>query len=110
MHLPEGGRSNPCETEPQISEQPVAWFDLAKQFGFVALSNGSGDAFLHMSVLKGAGFVWGFPVGPRYGSGLRRMATSGGWLRVWRLIPARPDPGKTSRSKAQAQALITQPQ
>ena len=33
----------------------VAWFDLTKQFGFVALSGG-GDAFLHMSVLKEAGF------------------------------------------------------
>jgi cold shock protein len=36
----------------------VAWFDLNKQFGFVALSNSSGDAFLHMSVLKAAGYVW----------------------------------------------------
>jgi CspA family cold shock protein len=36
----------------------VAWFDLVKQFGFVALSNGYGDAFLHMSVLKEAGYVW----------------------------------------------------
>ena len=31
----------------------VAWFDLAKQFGFVALSNGYGDAFLHMSAQGG---------------------------------------------------------
>jgi CspA family cold shock protein len=36
----------------------VAWFDVVKQFGFVALSNGCGDAFLHMSVLKEAGYVW----------------------------------------------------
>ncbi|MFL5158865.1 MAG: cold shock domain-containing protein [Microvirga sp.] len=36
----------------------VAWFDLARQFGFVTLSNGYGDAFLHMSVLKEAGYVW----------------------------------------------------
>jgi cold shock protein len=34
----------------------VAWFDLAKQFGFLAI-RGSGDAFLHMSVLKKAGYV-----------------------------------------------------
>jgi len=34
----------------------VAWFDLKKQFGFVALSDG--DAFLHMLVLKEAGYVW----------------------------------------------------
>jgi cold shock protein len=36
----------------------VAWFDVVKQFGFVALSNGHGDAFLHMAVLKEAGYVW----------------------------------------------------
>jgi CspA family cold shock protein len=36
----------------------VAWFDLTKQFGFVALSNDDSDAFLHMSVLKQAGYVW----------------------------------------------------
>ncbi len=35
----------------------VAWFDIGKQFGFVAVT-GSGDAFLHMSVLKEAGYVW----------------------------------------------------
>ena len=35
----------------------VTWFDLAKKFGFLALSGG-GDAFLHMSVLKEAGYVW----------------------------------------------------
>ena len=34
----------------------VAWFDLAKQFGFLGLSGG--DAFLRMSVLKKAGYVW----------------------------------------------------
>ena len=36
----------------------VAWFDLTKQFGFVALEGGHGDAFLHMTVLKEAGYVW----------------------------------------------------
>jgi CspA family cold shock protein len=36
----------------------VAWFDVVRQFSFVALSNGGGDAFLHMSVLKEAGYVW----------------------------------------------------
>jgi cold shock CspA family protein len=29
----------------------VAWFDLAKQLGFVVLNNDHRDAFLHMSVL-----------------------------------------------------------
>ena len=36
----------------------VAWFDLTKQFGFVALEGGHGDAFLHMTVLKEAGYIW----------------------------------------------------
>jgi len=40
-----------------ITSGTVAWFDLKKQFGFVALTGG-GDAFLHMSVLKAAGHVW----------------------------------------------------
>jgi cold shock protein len=41
-----------------IASGTVAWFDKAKQFGFVALSHGLGDAFLHMSVLKEAGYYW----------------------------------------------------
>ena len=36
----------------------VTWFDVVKQFGFVALSNRHGDAFLHMTVLKEAGYIW----------------------------------------------------
>jgi CspA family cold shock protein len=35
----------------------VSWFKLDKKFGFVALDDGSGDAFLHVAVLKAAGFV-----------------------------------------------------
>ena len=35
----------------------VTWFDLTKKFGFVAL-RGGGSAFLHMAVLKEAGYVW----------------------------------------------------
>ena len=35
----------------------VTWFDLDRKFGFVALSGGK-EAFLHMSVLKAAGYVW----------------------------------------------------
>ena len=33
----------------------VSWFNLKKQFGFVKLEDGRGDAFLHMSVLKAGG-------------------------------------------------------
>jgi CspA family cold shock protein len=48
--------------EPQ-SQEPAAmpvrgqvkWFNRAKRFGFVELSDGSGDAFLHVSVLSRLG-------------------------------------------------------
>jgi cold shock protein len=33
----------------------VKWFDPAKWFGFIQLSDGSGDAFLHSNVLAGSG-------------------------------------------------------
>jgi len=33
----------------------VKWFNPEKAFGFVALSDGTGDAFLHLSVLERAG-------------------------------------------------------
>lgn len=34
----------------------VSWFNLEKQFGFVKLDGGRGDAFLHMTVLKAGGY------------------------------------------------------
>lgn len=35
----------------------VSWFKLDKKFGFLALDDCSGDAFLHVSVLKAVGYV-----------------------------------------------------
>jgi cold shock protein len=35
----------------------VAWFDVTKQFGFVKVRGGR-DTFLHMSVLKAAGYTF----------------------------------------------------
>ena len=35
----------------------VAWFDIKKQFGFVSVP-GSRDSFLHMTVLKQAGYTF----------------------------------------------------
>jgi cold shock protein len=43
--------------EPQIVTGRVSWFKLDKKFGFLALDDGSGDVFLHVSVLKAAGYV-----------------------------------------------------
>ena len=41
----------------RITTGSVSWFKLDKKFGFVELDNGTGDAFLHVSVLKKAGYV-----------------------------------------------------
>ena len=41
-----------------IASGRVSWFKLDKKFGFVQLEGGAlGDAFLHVSVLKAAGYV-----------------------------------------------------
>lgn len=40
-----------------IASGRVSWFRLDKKFGFVELEGGVGDAFLHVSVLKAAGYV-----------------------------------------------------
>jgi CspA family cold shock protein len=40
-----------------IASGRVSWFKLDKKFGFVELEEGIGDAFLHVSVLKAAGYV-----------------------------------------------------
>ena len=40
-----------------IATGRVSWFDLGKKFGFVELHRGMRDAFLHVSVLKEAGYV-----------------------------------------------------
>ena len=42
-------------TGPEISAV-VKWFNAEKGFGFVELSGGGGDAFLHISVLSRAGY------------------------------------------------------
>ena len=40
-----------------IARGRVSWFKLNKKFGFVELDGAIGDAFLHVSVLKAAGYV-----------------------------------------------------
>ena len=50
----------PQLAEPQLGEPPaptvwgkLKWFNPGKRYGFVELSDGSGDAFLHASALAG---------------------------------------------------------
>lgn len=40
-----------------IASGRVSWFKLDKKFGFIELEGAIGDAFLHVSVLKAAGYV-----------------------------------------------------
>jgi len=42
----------------RIATGRVSWFNLDKQFGFVKLNEGLGDAFLRMAVLKEGGFYF----------------------------------------------------
>ena len=47
------------EDEPDNAREvdgAVKWFNIVKGFGFVTPSDGSSDAFLHLSVLRDAGF------------------------------------------------------
>jgi cold shock protein len=49
-----GPREN-AEPSGPASDAIVKWFNPDKGFGFVELSDGSGDAFLHVAVLQAAG-------------------------------------------------------
>ena len=40
-----------------VGNARVSWFSLDKKFGFVSLDGTAVDAFLHLSVLKSAGYV-----------------------------------------------------
>jgi len=46
--------SRPVPTGPE-RQAKVKWFNGEKGFGFVELTDGSGEAFLHISVVEGAG-------------------------------------------------------
>ena len=50
-----GGGSALAPTSQPTVEATVKWFKDDKGFGFVELSNGQGDAFLHATVLHSAG-------------------------------------------------------
>jgi cold shock protein len=47
--------SPPSQAEGPPTEAVVKWFNPEKGFGFVTPTNGTGDAFLHVSVLQAAG-------------------------------------------------------
>jgi len=49
-----GGAASAAPSGP-IVDATVKWFNPEKGFGFVALADGSGDAFLHVNALQAAG-------------------------------------------------------
>ena len=49
-----GPRERAAPSGPPV-DATVKWFNADKGFGFVALDDGSGDAFLHVGVLQAAG-------------------------------------------------------
>jgi CspA family cold shock protein len=51
-----GGPDLVASTSAPVVEAVVKWFKGDKGFGFVELSNGSGDAFLHIGALQAAGY------------------------------------------------------
>jgi cold shock protein len=59
---PPGDMPRPVQSWPSSAgfgpehDATVKWFNPEKGFGFVALSDGSGDAFLHANTLNAAGF------------------------------------------------------
>ena len=52
----EGGSMSPPAPTGPVVDAVVKWFKGDKGFGFVELSNGAGDAFLHIGALQSAGF------------------------------------------------------
>ena len=52
--IPTSARESPAPSGPAV-DAVVKWFAPDKGFGFVELTDGSGDAFLHVAVLQAAG-------------------------------------------------------
>ena len=48
-----------CPSEGDVREGVVKWFRSDKGYGFVALSGGMGDAFLHLKALRAIGREFG---------------------------------------------------
>lgn len=48
---------NAFDGDDTVVEAKVKWFNPVKGFGFVTLEDGSQDAFLHVSVVQGAGYA-----------------------------------------------------
>lgn len=85
----------------------VKWFNTVKGFGFVTPSDGSSDAFLHLSVLRDAGFSTLQP-----GTTIRcEVSQRSKGLQVTRIVDvdestATPAPAPADNSGSQPQELL----
>lgn len=85
----------------------VKWFNTVKGFGFVTPSDGSSDAFLHLSVLRDAGFSTLLP-----GTTIRcEVSQRSKGLQVTRIVDvdestATPAPAPAGNSGAHPQELL----
>src|SRR4051812_6291715 len=50
-----GFQRESAPAEGPVLEATVKWFNPEKGFGFATLADGTGDVFLHVNVLQGAG-------------------------------------------------------
>jgi len=55
LHQPRPPRREPLMTDGAAVEATVKWFNPEKGFGFAEVSDGSGDAFLHIKVVQALG-------------------------------------------------------
>jgi cold shock protein len=102
--------AQPEITQPEIERSPdlpvfgkVKWFNPSKGYGFIELSDGSGDAFLHATALSGSGITT-----LQSGETLElRVAPGQRGPQVTEVIStaAPPLPRKSSRSPLDRQAL-----
>jgi cold shock protein len=71
----------------------VIWFRLDKKFGLVELEGGNGEAFLHISVLKAAGYV-SVPAGTLLDVNLDRQDGRQRVVKVLRVDTSTAHPGE----------------
>ena len=81
-----------------IATGRVSWFNVEKQFGFVKLDDRTGDAFLHMDVLKEGGFYFV----PRGTTLQVRVTPDRGKYRVVEVLHVDTSTGQHGEAPAQA--------
>jgi cold shock protein len=106
--------AQPEITQPEIERSPdlpvfgkVKWFNPSKGYGFIELSDGSGDAFLHATALSGSGITTlqsGETLELRVAPGQRGPQVTE-VISVDSSTAAPPLPRKSSRSPLDRQAL-----